>query len=433
MRFLFFVAFGLSACFASSLQDVVKSASKSDGVAAKEYLAKSYAKASDAAGSKLYPKIDLSYKTIQYAQQPYMYVSMPPLINNAQMHTGPKNYFDGEVSVSYPIFRGFGIDAFVKKAKLEAKKAELEKDDAKRNIYANSISLYFAIASLQESEIAYNAALTAAKNSLDRANGLYEQGFVGIYEVENIKSKYYEISADLIDVKNQKETLINTLWRLCGLKIEFADDVTAPQEPNKDKTIKDALSHREDVVAVKTLLDIGDEEIRYAKSKFYPTVDFVAAAKRVGDSSKLDGDGFSNKDKSYALIALGFNIFDGGENIHTLEAAKAKKMAAAMMYSDYKNSVTVEIENLFLQLDSAQKREDAFEKNVNAANEFFKLTNARFENRLVSADELSRSISALAIAKSKLAAEKNKIKELKIRILLESSLKNFENAMETIQ
>ncbi|HOI84331.1 MAG TPA: TolC family protein, partial [Campylobacterales bacterium] len=145
---------------------------------------------------------------------------------------------------------------------------------------------------------------------------------------------------------------------------------------------------------------------------------------------KLDGDGFSNKDKSYALIALGFNIFDGGESSGALEAAKAKKMAAAMMYSDYKNGVKAEIENLFLELESALKREDAFTKNVNAANEFYKLTNARFENRLVGADELSRSISNLAVAKSRLAGEKNRIKEIKIRILLETSLKKFENALE---
>ncbi len=429
MRLFLFVAFGLSACFASSLQDVVKSAAKSDGIAAKEYLANAYKKSSDAASSKLYPKIDLSYKTLQYSEQPYMYANMPPLLNNAQMHTGPKNYFDGEISVSYPIFRGFGIDAFVKKAKLEAKKAELEKEDAKRNTYANAVSLFFAISSLQESETAYMTAMQSAKNSLDKATGLYAEGFVGVYEVENIKSKYYEISADTIEIKNKKEMLINTLWRLSGLRIESADDVKALFWPNKEAAIKEALEQREDVVAVKTLLDIGDEEIRYAKSKFYPTIDFVAAAKRIGDSSKLDGDGFSNKDKSYALIALGFNIFDGGESSGALEAAKAKKMAAAMMYSDYKNGVKAEIENLFLELESARKREDAFTKNVNAANEFYKLTNARFENRLVGTDELSRSISNLAIAKSRLAGEKNRIKEIKIRILLETSLKKFENAI----
>lgn len=429
MRLFLFVAFGLSVCFASSLQDVVKSAAKSDGIAAKEYLANAYKKSSDAASSKLYPKIDLSYKTLQYSEQPYMYANMPPLLNNAQMHTGPKNYFDGEISVSYPIFRGFGIDAFVKKAKLEAKKAELEKEDAKRNTYANAVSLFFAISSLQESEAAYMTAMQSAKNSLDKATGLYAEGFVGVYEVENIKSKYYEISADAIEIKNKKETLINTLWRVSGLRIESADDAKVLFWPDKEAAIKEALEQREDIVAVKTLLDIGDEEIRYAKSKFYPTLDFVAAAKRIGDSSKLDGDGFSNKDKSYALIALGFNIFDGGESSGALEAAKAKKMAAAMMYSDYKNGVKAEIENLFLELESARKREDAFTKNVNAANEFYKLTNARFENRLVGTDELSRSISNLAIAKSRLAGEKNRIKEIKIRILLETSLKKFENAI----
>jgi len=346
------------------------------------------------------------------------------------MQNAPKNYFEGEVVLTYPIFRGFAIDAFVKKARLEAKKAELEKDDAKRNIYAKTVSLYYTVASLSESEEAYKAALDWAAESLKKANAMYKEGIIGAYDIENIKSKYFEISSDAIEIKNKKEAAVNMLERLCGLKADSVSEEPVALEPDKEAVLKEAFEAREDIVALKTLLEINEQEVRYAKSRFYPTLDFVAVGKRVGDTARLNGDGFTNKDKNYAMLILGLNIFDGLENSNSLEAARAKKMASELIYIDYKNGVKSEIENLFLELLSAKKRVDALTQNVNARSEFYKLTSARFDNRLVGADELSRSISDLAAAKSKLAAEKNRVSELKLRILLESSLKNFENKLE---
>lgn len=430
MRLLSSVLLSTCACFALSLKDALKASADSNAIQAQVYLAKAYKKSADAAAGKLYPRVDLSYKSLQYSQQPSMSVNMPPLITNSQMQSAPKNYFEGEALLTYPIFRGFAIDAFVKKAELEAKKAELEKDDAKRNIYAKTVSLYYTIASLNESEEAYKAALEWAAESLKKANAMYKEGLIGAYDIENIKSKYFEISSDAIEIKNKKEAAVNTLERLCGLKADSVSQAAVPFEPDKGAILKEAFEAREDIAAVKTLLEISEQDIRYAKSRFYPTLDLVAAGKRVGDTARLNGDGFTNKDKNYAMLALGLNIFDGLESSNALEAARAKKMASELAYIDYKNGVKTEIENLFLELLSAKKRVDALAQNVNARSEFHKLTSARFDNRLVGADELSRSISDLAAAKSKLAAEKNRVSELKLRILLESSLKNFENKLE---
>jgi outer membrane protein len=432
MRLLSCVLLVTCSCFALSLKEAVKASADSNAIRAQLYLAKAYKKSADAASGRLYPKLDLSYKSLQYSEQPSMYVNMPPLITNSQMQNAPKNYFEGEIVLTYPIFRGFAIDAFVKKAELEAKKAELEKDDSKRNVYAKTISLYYTVASLSESEEAYKAALDWAAESLKKATAMYKEGIIGAYDIENIKSKYFEISSDAIEIKNKKEAAVNMLERLCGLKADSVSPVAVIFEPDKDTVLKEAFEAREDIAAVKTLLEINEQEVRYAKSRFYPTLDLVAVGKRVGDTVRLNGDGFTNKDKNYAMLALGLNIFDGLESYSALEAARAKKMASELMYIDYKNGVKTEIENLFLELLSAKKRVDALTQNVNASSEFYKLTSARFDNRLVGADELSRSISNLAAAKSKLAAEKNRVSELKLRILLESSLKNFENKLEAL-
>lgn len=416
-------------CFAVTLKDVLIGAAKSDAVSSKIYTAKAYKKAYEGTTGKLYPRIDVSYRGIDYSEQPSMTVNLPPLLQNTKMVNAPKNYYEGEITVRYPLFRGFAIDSAVQKAKLEAKKGGLEADDTKRNIYAKAVSLYFGIVSLKKSEEAYDSAAVSALESLKKAQAMFKEGLIGAYDVENIKSKYHEIQSGRIGIKNQKESLINTLYRISGLRFDGVLEGEGVYPVQKSEIMSEALEKREDVLAVKTVLEIGDEEIRGAKSGFYPNIDVVAGIKRAGDTPRLNGDGFTNQDKSYAAVSASMNIFDGFESTKAVEAARAKRMAAELFYLDYKNGVQTEIENLFLELESAKQRVEALNQNVKSATEFYRLTNARFDNRLVGADELSRSIADLATANSRLAAEQNRVYELGLRILLESSLKNFENKL----
>lgn len=429
MRFYPLLLIAVLPCFSLGLKDFLDGAAKSDAVSAKTYVAKAYEKSAEAATSKLYPRLDVSYKALDYSQQPSMSVNLPPILQNGNLVNAPKNYYEGEITVRYPIFRGFAIDATVQKARFEAKRAELERDDLKRNIYAKTVSLYFSAASLGSSEEAYAAAVSYMSESLKKAEAMYGLGLIGGYEIENIKSKYHEILSEAFEIKNKKESVVNTLERVSGLRFDGVLDGAKGYEPNKAEIVSEALADREDVLAIKTALEIGDEDIRAAKSGFYPALDFVAGVKRAGDTPRLNGDGFTNQDKSYAALLASINIFDGFESSKTLEAARAKKIASELFYADYKNGVKTEIENLFLELGYAKQKVVALDQNVKAAMEFYRLTAARFDNRLVGADELSRSVSDLAAAKSKLAAEKNRVSELGFRILLESSLKNFENVL----
>jgi len=136
--------------------------------------------------------------------------------------------------------------------------------------------------------------------------------------------------------------------------------------------------------------------------------------------------GIMNADESYIGASLSWNLFDGFSDEHTIEAARYKKLSAAMSLADYKNRVKTELDNAFLQLAALKSRLLSAKMEVKAQEAYYRLTEGRFENQLASADELSRSIADLAAARAKVSALKSQIFSQKAAILLMSGLKSFQ-------
>ena len=108
------------------------------------------------------------------------------------------------------------------------------------------------------------------------------------------------------------------------------------------------------------------------------------------------------------------------------QAASAKKLATAYLYRDYVEKIDTEIENTISWIRSLGTAKKAAEKELKALEEYYRLTQARFDNQIASADELSRSIASLSKARAKLKAIESMRFMQKCRLLLQISLGKFE-------
>ena len=104
-------------------------------------------------------------------------------------------------------------------------------------------------------------------------------------------------------------------------------------------------------------------------------------------------------------------------------------MAAAIELSDYKNRVKTDIQNAYIALKALQSKLKSAKMEIKARNEYYKLTQGRFDNQLASADELSRAIADLAAARAKAAALQSEIFNQKMTLLLQGGLKSFQAAL----
>jgi len=374
-----------------------------------------------AAEGKNLPTLDASISTITFQKTPTVTFA------STQLPMGTQKHAEGSLTLTYPLFSGFAISSSIEKAKLSHEKAALEVADLKRNLFINATKLYSTIAAADEIISAQHEAKKAIGESYAKAKGLYDNGLLAPAELYAIEAKLFEIDAQIVESKNRKSQALNQLSYLTGSKVETAQiPLNVLPVMAKNEMISVALSHREDVRVLAKVMDIAQSDIVLVQSRYYPTVSLVGSLKGQGDTMALSGDGYSNANKSYAGVFASWNLFSGFSDFHAGEAAKAAKLASVITLEDYKHRITTEIENTYLDIESVQSRLESARMQVRASGEYAKLTRGRFDNQLVGADELSRSIADLASAKAKMANLKSELFNQSALLWLEGGLSAYE-------
>ncbi|WP_200762865.1 TolC family protein [Nitrosophilus alvini] len=415
--------------FGGSFEDIAKRVDENLLLKSKQQQVAAMKKMVEVAKSKNFPTVDASLQYIRLKDTPTTSLHLPLPGMPPSIPMGTKDNFEGQIGFSYPIFTGFAITRAIEKSKLEYIKARLELKDLKRNLYIKLTDIYAAVYSLNENIKALKEGLKAAKDAYKKAKGFYDQGLLAAADLYNIEAKIYEIRADIENIKSQKTEFINMLEYITGIKKDADNLPQITVSADKRALFKEALSKREDILALKKELEISQKDIELAASGYYPKIVALGALKRQGNTVALDGNGFTNADQSFIGAVIKWNIFDGYATTRSKEAASAKKLAAAYFYSDYVKKVETEIENSIVRIESLSATKEAAVKQLRAQKEYYRLTKGKFNNQLASADELSRSIAALSEAKARLKTVESMLFRQKCRLLLQISMKKFEEAV----
>jgi outer membrane protein TolC len=413
-----------SLLLAQSYNDIIQSINSSLSVQSAQQIQNAAFENAKMTEGKNYPTIDATLSAIRFQETPSV-TFYSPTAQTAPM--GTKNHTEGTISISYPLFSGFAISALIDKSAIEHEKAQLAVSDLKRNLYLNATQLYGNIISADSTIQAHLEAKKAIDDAYAKAKGFYDHGLLAPAELYAIEAKQHNVEAQLSQAKNRKRQALNQLSYLTHSNIKEAIPVTdTVSSPTRDELLTIALSEREDLKALAKGLNLAHSDITLAKSRYYPNIALVGAIKHQGDTLKLDGDGYSNANKSYAGATASWNLFNGVSDSHAVQAAQAQKLSAQLTYEDYKNKITMEIDNAYETLSTIESMLHSAQMEVKAAQEYTNLTRGRFENKLASADELSRSIADLASTKAKEATLKSDLFTQKATLWLQGGLRVYE-------
>ncbi len=372
----------------------------------------------------LYPTLDIELKGIWLQDKPIMFSHSNGAV--IPLPAGTKRKYEGSLTIRYPLFTGFAIEAKIAQAKWQKEIAKLKILDLQRNLLLKISELYSAIEAEKDILLAKREAKKALLDALTKANKMYQNGLISPAELYNIKAKSYDIDASIAQTNKQISQMLNSLSYLSGKKIRNISRTLNPTHlPKITKLIHQAYHYRSDLRSLQSQLKISQAQIDLAKSNLYPHIGVEASLKRQGDTLRLNGDGFSNANHSYVGVDVSWNLFNGGRDLHKIQASKFQHLATASRIIDYRRYIANELKNAKLDLDTLYIQLKSTKMKLKAQREYYRLTRGRFDNKLSSADELSRSIANLAQAKAQVATIKAQIKAQKIKLWLLSGVENF--------
>ena len=404
---------------AATLKDTVAMAENAPLIKAVKAKAKAYKQLYNVSKSQNYPSLDLSYSGTYLKDKPVVY------FGGSTFQMQSQNQYAGAIKLTYPLFTGFAISSMIDKAKFASKKVSLEAKDTKRNLYLSVVQLYAMALSFKHLINSQKQAYNATKKSYDKAKAFFDLGMISQSELYRIQASLKKIKAQLINAKNSYETALTQLSST--VKGDISDVSALPDVKNLSlKTLtNEALLKRPDLQTLQMLVKEQQSQINLAKSSYYPNVTLFAQASQIGDTSELNGDGFTNKDRSAAGFVINYNLFSGLKTTSQVESARAAKLSAEFMLESYKDRVKSEIKQSYLNYKSLIAQQEATQKQLEAQESYEKLIEGEFENQLSDADKLSRAIASSAMARAALITINAKLYTSYAKMLLEVDNESF--------
>jgi outer membrane protein len=391
-----------------------------------------YQERSEAAKSARYPFLDARFSGTYLKDRPVVFLqgSFSGLPPGTTLQTQSQELYFGALKLTYPLFTGFALSAGIDAARAEAMKARLKEEDARRNLYLQLIRAYAEAVAMENLARADGEALDAMEKSYEKARGFYEKGLLAESDLLRIEADRFATKSSEIRHKNGYEAALLRLSYLSDTNVTQVGALPQPKRTDPNPLLAEALSSRPDLRVLKEELSLAQEQERAAKSGYYPSVALFGQLASQGDTWELDGDGYTNKDKSAAGFEVTYNLFSGFKTAHESEAARKAQLGAKWRITAYEKQIETEIRSSLLSLRWGGSDPAAAASRVKAEKAYYAKIQGQFENQLADADLLSRAIASLAKARSEFSVAEARLYASYATLLLQVGPATFEAALK---
>lgn len=190
------------------------------------------------------------------------------------------------------------------------------------------------------------------KKHLDAAKARLHAGEVTKTVVLRAEAELSGAESEKIKAENSLKIAKAILARQVGISEDFLVKEDFEENNNLiNLTFSDfqnmALSERAELIASDIQKKIAEERVKYAKGSFFPTVSFEGMYLNLDENPSSP---FINDESVYGLLRLNFPVFEGGLRRAEVREAEAKKRQAILSYDDLKKTISIEVENAYLDM-----------------------------------------------------------------------------------
>lgn len=262
-------------------------------------------------------------------------------------------------------------------AEMQLWRATYQRDDTRRTLIANVVSLYVEYLSLNDRIRVARETETVLRGMLDSVRGRMEIGDATITDMEQQRAAVYSVQATIPGLELQRENAANSLAQLLGvtptslaLSARGLDSVNFPRAlPGVPSNL---LLRRPDVRVVESRLLAADADIDVARTRLLPPLDLTA---QVGYGSLVFSRLIQGHNIFWNAIAnLSATIFDNGKRSREVDFARAFHEELVETYVRVLYTAIRETEDAISAIQHNGKRLDAQRSATDAARHAWELS-----------------------------------------------------------
>jgi outer membrane protein TolC len=160
-----------------------------------------------------------------------------------------------------------------------------------------------------------------------------------------------------------------------------------------EESLYEALRQRPEIKTAQINIEQAKENVKVAKSEFYPTISLTGGYARASDEPSLLGDG-SNDRWTVQTLAT-FTLWNWGNTAYKVGENKVKVTQAEDAKVQIIEGIILEVKNGYLNMLVAEKNISVVEKAVEQAEENLRMNEERYKYQVATQTDVVNAVTLL--------------------------------------
>jgi len=349
------------------------------------------------------PKLGTAYS--------YTRLSEPPISRTSTIFgtpvplvVGTEDNFRWTWFLRQPLFTGFALISSYKLAELGIDQSQLELDLEKLDLVLRVKEAYFNILGADKAVEVAETTVESLTQTVKVARSFFEVGMIPINDVLKAEVELANAEQSLVRARNAAETTranFNTvLARMTDAPVEVEDIlVFKPEAGDYDMFAKKALENRPEVKILDVNILQTDQQIRLAKSKYFPEISLTYQYINEGDEPSVSGSPYVDSGHWEVLAVANWTFWEWGKTHYAGREKESLKRQLMETKSDVEDGIRLQVKQATLDLDAASKNIPTTQKGVNAGEENLRVNEERYKAQVSTITDLLDAQTLLARAR----------------------------------
>jgi outer membrane protein len=347
----------------------------------------------------------LPWWTGQYGYARY---NTPVTVGTTQIGTSglllntSRDVYNFNTTVSQPLFTGGLNLANYRSAKLGVDLSKTGLETLKRDLVLQVRVGYFTILRAEKFLGVAEQQVKQFEAQLEVTKAFFDVGIVAKNDVllaeVNLANARQSLIRAANDVAATKASFNILLRREVNTPFEVLDILAYETFPlSYEQSIAEALRLRPEVKAAQLNIDQAKENVKMARSGFFPTINLLGNYSRSSDELGLGGD---NKSENWTIQALAtFTLWNWGNTCFKVGESKVKVTQAEDSKNQLVDSITLEVKDDYLNMQVAEKNIIVAEKAIEQAEENLRMNEERYKYQVATQTDVINAVTLLAQAR----------------------------------
>jgi len=317
-----------------------------------------------------------------------------------------KNTYQWTTGLSVPVFTGFASISSYELAKLGIDQSKVEVDLEKLDLALRVKQAYFNILIADKAVEVAEKDVASRKSNADVARNFYEVGMIPVNDLLQAEVEWADAQQTLVKVQNgarQARSAFNVvLAREVNAPVEVEDILDYKPEIGKfENYLKQALEQRPEIKAIEIAILQADQQIRLAKSGYFPTVSLSAQYTKQGDTYDVGGSFFHKPNDFMAGATLSWTLSEWGWGRTRYSAREKESLKKELMETQraIEDSINLELKTALLDLETSEKNIPTTRKAVEQGEENLRVSEERYKAQVTTITEVLDAQTRLSQAR----------------------------------